>query len=149
MRFPVIAVALVGLTWVGVAGTGSTVAAQTEKSQWDGVYSTEQAKRGDPLYAEHCAGCHAGDLSGGEIAPALAGGEFSANWNDLTVGDLFERIRISMPQGNPSGLSRAQKADILAFILSKGNYPAGESELPTQTEVLRTIKFVAAKPAGN
>ena len=80
------------------------------------------------------------------MAPGLVGGEFTANWNDLSVGDLFERMRISMPQNNPGSLSRQQNADILAFILSKANYPAGKTELPTQTEVLNGIKFAAMKP---
>ena len=46
----------------------------------------------------------------------------------------------------PEGLTE-QDADILAYSLFKGNYPAGMSELPTQTEALSTIKFVSAKPA--
>ena len=136
------------ITAVAVMLLGAALAAQAEKSQWDAVYSAPQATRGEALYAEHCAACHAPDLSGGETAPALAGGDFSSTWNDLTLGDLFERLRISMPQGNPGGVSRAQKADILAFILSKGNYPAGAGELPSQTDALRTIKFVAARPAA-
>ena len=57
------------------------------------------------------------------MAPGLTGGEFTANWNDLTLGDLFERMRISMPQNNPGSLSRQQNADILAFILTKGELP--------------------------
>jgi len=37
-------------------------------------------------------------------------------------------------------------ADILAFMLNKSKFPAGSTDLPTQTEVLNTIKFVATKP---
>jgi mono/diheme cytochrome c family protein len=117
------------------------------KSQWDGVYTEAQAKRGQALYAEHCASCHGDELGGGEMAPGLIGGEFSANWNDLSLGDLFERMRISMPQNNPGSLSRQINADILAFILQRGKYPAGSTELPGQTEALNQIKFMATKPA--
>lgn len=134
------AVVLLGLAVLGMTQAG--------RSQWDGIYSKEQAARGEALYGEHCAACHGPDLGGGESAPALAGGEFGANWNDLTLGDLFERIRISMPQSNPGGVSRAQKADIMAFMLSRGGAPAGAGELPSQTEVLRAIRFVAARPAA-
>ena len=147
MKLTTVAAVLFGIVAVGASGARATVAAQIEKSQWEGVYTLEQARRGDALYFQHCAGCHAPDLTGGETAPALAGGEFAANWDSLTVGDIFERIRISMPQGNPGALGRAQKADVLAFILSKGNYPAGQEELPQQTEVLKTIAFLAQKPA--
>ena len=48
-------------------------------SVWDGVYTDEQAKRGTPLYSQFCASCHGPDLTGGEMAPALAGGDFSSN----------------------------------------------------------------------
>ena len=83
------------------------------------------------------------------MAPSLTGGEFTANWNDLSLGDLYERFRISMPQNAPGSLSRQQNSDILAYVLRKMNMPAGTTELPTQTEVLKEIKFLAAKPGGN
>jgi mono/diheme cytochrome c family protein len=127
--------------------TAATTTAQAgAKSQWDGVYTAEQAKRGQPLYAEHCASCHGDELGGGEMAPGLIGGEFSANWNDLSLGDLFERMRISMPQNNPGSLSRQVNADILAFILQRGKYPEGKTELPSDTAALNQIKFLAAQP---
>jgi mono/diheme cytochrome c family protein len=121
--------------------------AQAPRSQWDGVYTAAQAGRGEPLYAQYCASCHGPNLTGGEMAPSLVGGDFAANWNDLSLGDLFERIRTSMPQNNPGTLSRQQNADILAYVLKTGDFPAGETELATQTEVLATIKFLAVKPA--
>jgi quinoprotein glucose dehydrogenase len=116
------------------------------KSQWDGAYSKAQALRGEPLYSEHCVMCHGTDLMGGEMAPPLIGGTFHSNWNELTLGDLFERIRTSMPLNAPGTLSRQQCADILSYMLSKDGFPAGQSELPTQTEVLRETKFLGAKP---
>jgi mono/diheme cytochrome c family protein len=130
------------------AAVFGSMSAQGTKTQWDGVYTEAQAKRGEGIYQEKCAACHGPDLTGGEMAPGLTGGDFTANWNDLSLGDLFERIRISMPQNNPGSLSRQENADVLAFILQRGGYPAGQAELPTQTEVLNTFKFVAAKPSN-
>jgi len=147
MKFTVAVAALFGIIAFGAAGSRGTVAAQGAKTQWDGVYSADQAKRGEGLYSQYCASCHGPDLAGGEMAPGLTGGEFASNWNDLSLGELFERIRISMPQNAPGSLSRQQNADILAFVLSKGNFPAGTTELPGATDVLNTIKFVAQKPA--
>ena len=135
-----------GAPETAAAASPSTTAQDAPKSQWDGIYTAEQAKRGEPLYAEHCASCHGDALGGGEMAPGLVGGEFSANWNDLSVGDLFERMRISMPQNNPGSLSRQVNADILAFILQRGKYPEGKTELPSATEALNQIKFLATKP---
>jgi mono/diheme cytochrome c family protein len=145
MKFTVAVLALVGMTAFGAFSARGAVAAQA-KTQWDGVYTEEQAKRGEPAYAQYCASCHGPDLAGGEMAPGLTGGEFSANWNDLTLGDLFERMRISMPQNAPGSLSRQQNADILSFILKKSNVPAGNTELPTATEQLATVKFAGQNP---
>ena len=148
MKSKIAMVTMFGLVALGAfraTGVNPTLLAQ-QKTQWDGVYTEDQAKRGEPLYSEKCSSCHGPDMNGGEMAPSLSGGEFQANWNDLTLGDLFERMRISMPQNNPGSLSRQQNADILAAILRKGNYPAGTTELPTQTEMLNMVKFMASKP---
>jgi quinoprotein glucose dehydrogenase len=117
-----------------------------KRSVWDGVYTTEQAKRGEALYGQSCAACHGSTLEGGEMAPPLAGGQFNSNWNGLTLGDLFERTRISMPQNNPGSLSRQQYADVLAYMLSAGSFPGGTIELPREVEVLKQISFEAVKP---
>jgi mono/diheme cytochrome c family protein len=124
----------------------AALCAQTSRSVWDGVYTSEQATRGATLYANNCASCHGSALNGGESAPPLAGGEFFANWNGLTVGDLFERIRVSMPADNPGKLSHEQDADILAFMLSMNQFPEGKTELEHRTEVLKQILFEATKP---
>ena len=114
-------------------------------SVWQGVYTEEQAKRGQPLYGKYCASCHGEQLTGGEDSPPLTGGAFLANWNGLTVGDLFERIRVSMPQDRPGRLTRQQNADILAYMLGVNQFPAGQTELPTNTGRLKQIRFEAAK----
>jgi len=125
----------------------ATVHAQPPtKSVWDGVFTEEQAKRGGGLYQENCASCHGSELTGGEMAPPLSGGEFMAGWDGLTVGDLFERIRISMPQNAPGSLSGQQNSDILAFVFSANKFPAGTAELPKDAGILKTIKFEVKKP---
>jgi mono/diheme cytochrome c family protein len=125
----------------------STVHAQPPtKSIWDGVYSEEQATRGKALYAQECASCHGSELTGGEMAPPLAGGEFMAGWDGLTIGDLFERVRISMPQNAPGSLSGQQNADVLSFVFSSNKFPAGTSELPKEAGILKQIKFEVKKP---
>jgi mono/diheme cytochrome c family protein len=114
------------------------------KTTLDGIYSEPQAKRGEKIYAESCASCHGDDLSGGGQAPALAGKEFDVDFNDLTMGDLFDRTRLSMPADKPGTLKPEQVADVIAFLLSKGNFPAGQSELPADVAALKAMKFVSA-----
>ena len=73
------------------------IASAQGKTTLDGIYTETQAKRGEKTYAESCASCHGDDLAGGGQTPALAGKEFNSDWNDLTMGDLFDRTRLSMP----------------------------------------------------
>jgi len=122
------------------------VSQDTTKSVWDGVYNADQAKRGEAAYNGNCAACHGDQLNGGEMAPPLAGGEFMSNWNGLTLGDLFDRIRTTMPAGRPGKLSRETNADILAFILAFNKFPAGDQEMPHASEALKQIKLEAEKP---
>jgi S-disulfanyl-L-cysteine oxidoreductase SoxD len=121
-------------------------AASDSRSVWDGVYSDDQAKRGEPVYHKECATCHGDSLAGGESAPPLSGGGFLSNWDGLTLGDLFDRIRKSMPQNAPGKLTKQQVADVLAYALSVNKFPAGKSELSKQVEFLREIRFEANKP---
>ena len=122
------------------------VNSQVQRSVWDGVYTAEQARRGQARYTEICASCHGETLAGGESAPPLAGGEFLSNWNTLTVGDLFDRTRATMPQNKPASLSREANAEIMAFLLSANQFPAGKEALPQNSEVLKEIRIEAVKP---
>ena len=119
------------------------------RSVWDGVYTEEQAKRGEAVYTKECASCHSDTLIGGGGASPLTGGSFLSNWNGLTVGDLFERIRKTMPQGAPGKLTKQQGADVLAYLLSFNKFPAGKTELRRQAEFLKQIRFEATKPTQN
>ena len=122
----------------------ASIAAQT-RTVWDGVYTAEQATRGRALYNNKCLSCHGADLSGGEMAPPLVGVGFQSSWNGLSVGDLSERIRVSMPLGQEGTLSRQQVSDVIAAILAVGEYPAGTTELTNQPDVLKTIQITPRK----
>ncbi|HEY7187221.1 MAG TPA: cytochrome c [Vicinamibacterales bacterium] len=128
------------------AQEGSNVGNGGARTVWSGVFTAAQADRGGAVYAQSCANCHGGGLEGADMSPALAGAAFMASWNDLTLGDLFERIRISMPADRPGTLSRQQMADVIAFVLRSNQFPAGATELPTEAPALRAMKFVMVKP---
>lgn len=118
-------------------------------SVWDGSFTKEQSKRGEGLYGQHCSSCHGPDLSGNDEAAPLTGSAFLANWDGLSVGDLTERVRVSMPPNNLGKLSRQQIVDIISYVLSFNSFPAGKAELDTKTEVLKEIRIEAAKPKAN
>jgi S-disulfanyl-L-cysteine oxidoreductase SoxD len=148
LKVKITALAIIGLAAIGASYSAlhAQEDASASRSVWDGVYTEEQAKRGQPLYNQHCASCHGDSMTGGEMAPPLVGGEFLANWNGLTVGDLFERIRTTMPLGKPGKLSREVNSDITAYMLNFGQFPAGQTELPRDTQLLKQIRIEATKP---
>ena len=125
------------------AAVQATFSAQESPSVWNGVYTEGQATRGESVYLQHCSECHGVDLAGMDDAPPLSGGLFLANWNGLTLGDFFQRVRVTMPLDNPNRVSRDEKIDILAYVLSANNFPAGTTELPSQIERLGRILFDA------
>jgi mono/diheme cytochrome c family protein len=128
------------------AGLIAFVSLAAAASVWDGVYTDEQAKRGEGVYYQRCGACHGPSLEGGDMTPALVGGVFTSTWNDLPLSDLFERIRITMPLNQPSTLSRQQTADVTAFLLKSNKWPAGQAELPREIEPLKEIQIQALKP---
>lgn len=134
---------------VAVAGLGGRLAAQEAgRTIWDGVYTEAQAERGAAVYTEQCAMCHGPQLAGTGEAKPLTGPEFLANWNGLSLGELYDRTRTTMPQQAPGELTRDQYADVLAYLLKFNGYPAGQKELDKRSEVLAGIRFEAYKAAA-
>src|SRR5438105_1062016 len=123
---------------------------------WDGVYTEEQATRGERIYRQRCTKCHHNDLSGdgalqgqlGEIVPSLVGTSFSSRWNDMTVGDMSLTIGRSMPWDAPGTLTRQTNVDVVSYLLKMNDIPAGKSELSIETEKLQRI-LITAKPAND
>jgi mono/diheme cytochrome c family protein len=139
--------AFIGLLLSLSAQRGSVLMlnAQAAPSTKDGVYSSDQATRGAPLYVKNCASCHGAKLEGENQAPPLAGSEFTMNWNDQPLSDLFEKMQTSMPADKPGTLSAKENADILAYILRENRLPAGSSDLPADPAQLKQIKFLAGE----
>ena len=129
-----------------IAALPAGAAAQAPtRDTWDGVFTAEQADRGAQIYQGMCASCHGPQLGGIDAAPALNGGSFYANWNGVTLGDMADRVKVSMPANMPGVMSRQQVADVLAYIFSRNGMPAGEQELPRQVAYLRAIAFKAQR----
>jgi mono/diheme cytochrome c family protein len=139
MRFKIRIAALV------VMGFAASSAAQAQqRSVWDGVFTAQQGGRGKLQYDAHCAVCHDATLGGSDSAPALSGGLFVANWSGLSAGDLFKRIRTSMPANDPGSLGDAVVADVMAYLFMMNKFPAGSVELPRDAQILQQIGITAA-----
>ena len=127
-------------------GTFETVEATGQDNVWEGVFTEEQAERGQESYQQECASCHLDDLLGDGIAPPLVGIPFSFRWSDLSVGDMYTAIRTTMPQGAPASLSVSGYVDIVAYLLKANDIPAGDTELPTDEDALQEIIITEEAP---
>ena len=71
---------------------------------------------------------------------------FQKTWKNRSVGELFDRIRNSMPQNEPGTLSPQRTAEIVAYILSANELPAGNRALGEEVESLTQIRMDAGQP---
>ena len=117
--------------------------ASTSRSVWDGVYTLDQARRG-ALKSGLCTSCH-GDGFAGMPGPPLAGPEFMERWNGRTVGDLFDLIRLTMPDDAPGSLAREEYADLVAYMLAVNKYPSGMTEVGIDAGPLKQIRIEPAR----
>jgi S-disulfanyl-L-cysteine oxidoreductase SoxD len=135
LSFGLYACALVGaLSPTGYAGQLRTVT--------DGVYSGQQAQRGQQIYQAQCETCHGKTLEGA-IGPSLAGDGFLSIWSGRPLVELVDKIEKTMPLQQPGSLSREQATDLAAHILQVGKFPAGQAEL--SAAVLGQVAFPAAR----
>ena len=141
-----------GRAWLGLcaaallcAAFATGLAAQEGQSTRSGVYTDEQAARGERVYNANCAVCHGDNLGGNEMGPELAGSSFVGFWAGLSLGDLFMVMSVSMPQDNPGSLDTAQYVDVIAYMLQRSEFPSGGEELPADQDGLRAVTIEAAE----
>ena len=121
------------------------VRAQQPRTVTAGVYSDSQAKRGQALYREKCAPCHAATLAGG-VGPPLTGSEFNRQWAGRSLADLAAKIRNTMPPNDQGKITAPQAVELVAHILQTAKYPAGTADLPADDAGLKTIVFSKPRP---
>ncbi len=120
------------LAVAGLCLASAAAAAGVQESRttvWDGVYTAEQAARGETVYASHCSSCHQADFSGTEEASPLSGDAFMQAWREDTVGNLYTRVRNLMPFDEPASLGDGAYLDSVAYLLQANGFPAGSREL--------------------
>ncbi len=106
----------------------------------DGVFTEEQAVRGQTLYYQHCLQCHGETMAGVDKAPALAGPQFGSTWNNAALAALVARIQ-TMPPDKPASLAHEESVDLLTYILWYNGLPLGTIPLGTEQDVLSALKF--------
>jgi mono/diheme cytochrome c family protein len=145
---------LLARCWITVAwgilllALGQRGAAQTdgafERSTKAGVYTTEQARRGEHVYMSLCVSCHP--------AATQAGLSFNARWGGRPLSELYDAIRDKMPKNDPGSLTPEECAELIAYVLKLNEVSAGKAPLAGDPGELRKIRIetpsMAGKPSG-
>ena len=120
--------------------------AQSPRTVRDGVYTDAQATRGSAIYKRN-----ARRATGRR--PAAASRRRSratpspANWGG-PLSAIVDKIQATMPANAMGTLTRAQSADVLAFMLQTSKFPAGRAELSSEDAALKTITLPGAQVAA-
>jgi cytochrome c len=111
----------------------------------DGIYTADQAHRGEDLYKKQCTACHGEALDGAGPYPPLSGNDFLSKYAGQPAINLYNMIQKLMPATAPGSLTRPQAADLLAYILSFNKFPDGKTDFPNDEGSLN--KLTLPKPA--
>ncbi len=125
-----------------LAGSPLLVLQLRAQSVAAGVYTDQQAMRGQAIYKARCSSCHADSL-GGRTGPPLTGADFLANWDTGPLLDLANKIGKTMPKDESERLTPQETADILAYVLQVGKFPSGGAELRADDAALKSLSFPA------
>lgn len=148
MRILALTAALVGMAAAArpSAATRSSHArrARTEPAHtvWDSVYTDSQVTHAESTYSQNCAKCHGSTLQGAQDGGPLTGPDFLANWDGMTLADLHDKIRTTMPPDTPNTIPPSQVADLVALVLARNHFPAGAAALTADAARLKDIKIV-------
>lgn len=115
---------------------------------WDGVYTGDQAKRGQSAYTQYCVACHKADLMG--IEGAMKGEPFMERRREDNLETLFLDMKATMPRGNPGGLPDQTYTDIISYLLQSNDMPSGLAELrPAALQKIQLVGKNGPKPVPN
>ena len=97
------------------------------------LYTDEQATNGTALFKKVCVECH---------EPAdYTGPKFREKWNGQRMIDLYDEIRVKMPDDKPGSLTRDEYADALAYILKQNGLPAGTMKIAPDSTAMSAAKL--------
>jgi mono/diheme cytochrome c family protein len=97
------------------------------------TYWLPQADRGERVFNQTCAQCHA--------RAQFVGSAFVESWNDHRVSELYTLIRGTMPLNNPGGLKDEEYLAVVAYLLKANHAGAGKDSIGTDSLSLRGRKI--------
>jgi cytochrome c len=102
------------------------------------TYLPAQADRGEKVFKQVCAMCHA--------QSQFVGQTFVENWNDHRIYDFYTLIRSTMPLNNPGGLKDEDYLAVVAYLLKANQARPGTDSLGTDSLSLRHRKIAVTMP---
>ena len=102
------------------------------------TYFPAQAERGEKVFNQVCAMCHA--------RTQFIGQSFVENWNDHRVSDFYTLIRSTMPLNNPGGLKDEEYLGVVAYLLKENHAAAGGDSLGADSLYLKKHKIQGRGP---
>jgi S-disulfanyl-L-cysteine oxidoreductase SoxD len=123
---------LIILLVVVAAAAWAQTAAGDRKTVWSGVYTAEEATRGQAAFVRSCSGCHGAQGDYRQMGAAFQGNAFMERWRESNVGSLFTIIRDTMPRDSPGFLDDRTYLDIVARMLQVNSFPPGMEELTVE-----------------
>jgi cytochrome c len=130
---------LVGLASAAALGllcqvslVGQVTGAAATRSTLDGVYTSQQADRGEREYGRSCEHCHGRELEGDRAreVPPLLGDPFMRSWTGRPLKTLLDQVSQAMPADRRGALSARTYTDLIAFLLRANGFPSGDTALP-------------------
>lgn len=133
---------------------GATIAVGAERGVFQPdleplAFTATQVQFGSRYYSQiGCDRCHAGNLAGLQDseagAPALVGRAFAENWFGGNVDELYRYIALEMPADftiSARGIDDSYLLTIVAFILERNGFLAGDIEMPADRAGQRAMGF--------
>jgi len=123
--------------WAASAGAQVVAdgpAAPESPAKVESWYTAAQADVGARTFSTSCNGCHGDDMVG-----------IFALYDD--AGKYFRFISGSMPADSPGSMANEDYLAIIAYLMREMGFPAGESPLLNNREVLEQIKLKDAHEA--
>jgi len=146
MKLKIAAMTAFVLAGIGVSYPLLRAEDHPTRSVWEGVYTFEQAQRGETYYQQQCMRCHGRFLDGDTLAPPLAGMLFLSAWDEVTLDKLYVRIDRDMADNNAGKQNAEINAAMLAYLLAFNGFPEGKADLPSTAQKLSEIRFEQTRP---
>ncbi len=113
----------------------ASCAEQDPTSTLDGIFTADQASRGEGLFNTHCVRCHS--------IQEFSGPAYDTIWAGVPLSALYIRIANTMPLDQPGSLGTTEATAITAHILAENGMPSGNAELGGDVEWLTGISLAA------